>query len=152
KIIIKLNSADKFPKMFEKEADGLKRLAKTKSFKIPAVLSYGNFSNYSYLILEWIAEKEKTKDFWINFADNLAKLHQHSAPTFGLSIDNYIGSLPQYNQSEIQNAAEFYIEKRLIPQFELATKNGFTFQNLSNFYQNLSNIIPNEKPALIHGD
>src|SRR5690606_27632898 len=46
----------------------------------------------------------------------------------------------------------FYIEKRLEPQFKLATENGFSFKKLSAFYKNITQEIPNEVPALIHGD
>lgn len=150
--VVKINFTSRFPKMFEKEADGLKRLAETKSFKILKIIGFGEISTYSYLLLEYISPGEKQKDFWVNFAKNLAILHQNSSPTFGLDTDNYIGSLPQYNKSEIKNPVDFYIEKRLQPQFELAKQQGFTFKELSIFYKNLEEIIPFEKPALIHGD
>lgn len=95
---------------------------------------------------------QKEESFWEKFARDLAKLHQVTQPTFGLDHDNYIGSLPQYNTSKTQKAAEFYIECRLEPQFRLAEKNGYSFKALDRFYKHLESHIPEEPPALIHGD
>jgi len=150
--VIKINSASRFPNMFEKEANGLRLLAKTHTFKIPDTIAQGEINNHSYLLLEYISPGEMENNFWENFGKQLAKLHQNSTTSFGLDHDNYIGSLPQYNVCDIQNAAQFYIEKRLKPQFALATKKGFAFKNVSSLYKNCTDEIPNEKPALIHGD
>ncbi|MCR9181418.1 MAG: fructosamine kinase family protein [Flavobacteriaceae bacterium] len=150
--VLKRNLANRFPAMFEKEANGLRLLAKTHTFKIPDTIAQGEIDNHSYLLLEYISPGEKSTLFWETFGDQLARLHQNTAPFFGLDHDNYIGSLEQYNGCNIQNAAQFYIEKRLEPQLEWATKKGFTFKNLSSFYKNCANEIPNEPPALIHGD
>ena len=37
-LFLKINDADKYPKMFEKEADGLQALAKATSLRVPAVV------------------------------------------------------------------------------------------------------------------
>lgn len=152
KIAIKINETNRFPGMFEKEAHGLELLRKAESFKIPEVINYGVSSQHSYLLLEWLPSGNKTSDFWDSFAQCLATLHQNSSSVFGLNIDNYIGSLPQYNKSKIDNSAQFYIEKRLKPQFKIAIDQGFRFKNLNKFYHQLENEIPNEQASLIHGD
>jgi fructosamine-3-kinase len=152
KFVIKLNDASRFPKMFEAEAQGLQLLKTSNTFRIPEVIAFGETENQSYLLLEYIAPGNKNPNFNQTFGHQLAELHQNTATSFGLDHDNYIGSLPQYNLCEIQNAAHFYIEKRLEPQFELATKKGFSFKKLSSFYKNCIDEIPNEPPALIHGD
>jgi|SRR5690625_969564 len=138
--------------MFEKEAAGLERLRETDSFKIPEVFNYSALDKHSYLLLEWLPPGKKTSTFWESFANNLAALHQNTASVFGLDIDNYIGSLPQYNKSDLDNSAKFYIEKRLQPQFKIAAEQGFHFKNLDNFYRQLEHEIPDEKASLIHGD
>ncbi len=137
--------------MFSKEANGLDLLASAKALKTPNVLSFGTIENNSYLLLEYINSGKKLVDFWGNFAIGLAKQHQKTQKTFGLEEDNYIGSLPQYNNSDSSFLVNFYIENRLEPQFQLAAKNGFSFKT-DAFYKNLSSIIPEEEPALIHGD
>ena len=151
-MVVKLNKADHFPEMFEKEALGLKKLSVANALRIPEVFAYGTIQKEAYLLLEYLSTSSKKENFWLNFSEGLAKQHQVSQSTFGLEEDNYIGSLPQYNISTITNAAEFYIEKRLKPQFQLASKNGFSFQNLNRFYQNIAELIPKEQPSLIHGD
>lgn len=151
-IVVKINETNRFPEMFQKEADGLERLRQTNSFKIPEVLGYSEIDKWSYLLLEWLPTGNKTPDFWNSFAEQLAALHQNTASAFGLDIDNYIGSLSQYNQSELTNSAQFYIEKRLRPQFKMAIDQGFRFENLDSFYRRLEQEIPDEKPSLIHGD
>tara|TARA_R100000935_G_scaffold38680_1_gene59968 strand:- start:71542 stop:72387 length:846 start_codon:yes stop_codon:yes gene_type:complete len=149
--VVKLNDAAKFPDMFKAEAKGLQLLASSESFTIPKVLSTGEEKSKSYLLLENIPKGTKNVEFWPFFAENLAKLHRTTQNNFGLEHDNYIGSLKQVNGSE-KTSADFYIQQRLKPQFALAKENGFSFQNIEQFYATLSAEIPNEPPSLIHGD
>lgn len=151
-MVVKLNVADKFPEMFQKEAAGLKLLKNSGSFRIPEVFGFGEISNHAYLLLEYLPNGKKGHGFWLDFAEKLVELHKNTSETFGLDHDNYIGSLPQYNKTKIQNSTEFYYEKRLKPQLDLAAKNGYNFKDLDKFYGNLRNNIPDENPSLVHGD
>ncbi|UZO81045.1 fructosamine kinase family protein [Aquimarina sp. ERC-38] len=151
KLVVKVNNASKFPKMFEKEAQGLALLQKTNTFKIPEVIGYGTFNEQSYLLLEYITLGSKDQNFWKLFGKQLVTLHKHTSATFGLEADNYIGSLLQYNKKHI-NSAEFYVRQRLQPQLELAAQNGYIFSNTDKLYNNIEAILPDEPPALIHGD
>ncbi|MBW1294392.1 fructosamine kinase family protein [Aquimarina litoralis] len=150
-VVVKKNSASRFPDMFEKEAQGLKVLRDTKTFTIPEVLGIGALSDTSFLLLEYIQPQEKHKDFWEIFGSQLASLHQNSTSHFGFESDNYIGSLWQYNKL-CNSSVDFYITQRLQPQFILASQKGFSFQNLDVFYKNIEKEIPNELSSLIHGD
>lgn len=152
KMVAKVNAADRFPGMFQKEAAGLDLLRSSNSFKIPEVLGFGEEESQTYLLLEYLPSGKGNKGFWADFAEKLATLHRNSRETFGLDHDNYIGSLPQYNKTDSKNAAEFYVEKRLRPQIELAAQNGYRFKNIDRFYANLKSVVPDEKSALIHGD
>lgn len=138
--------------MFEAETKGLQLLKNTNTFKIPKIIGCSKNENHSYLLLEYINSGTKNQNFNDIFGNKLAQLHQTTSTTFGLDHNNYIGSLKQYNVCNIHKASHFYIEKRLKPQFALATKKGFAFNNLSAFYKNCMIEIPDEKPALIHGD
>lgn len=149
--VIKINQAERFPQMFELESKSLEILSKTKSFVIPEVIAYGDFKNYTYLILDYI-KSGKPQNASESFAAALAKLHQTQSDKFGLDFNNYIGRLPQTNLPQKLNALEFYIDLRLEPQFKLARQNGFEFKNLDTFYKKLESIIPKEKASLIHGD
>ena len=148
--VIKLNSAKAFPNMFETEAKGLTLLQSSQSFRIPQVKTIGRQNDLSYLIMEYLPQGEITDSFWTNFAQNLVQLHSFTGTEFGLDHDNYIGSLPQFNQPS-EDAYSFYIQSRLEPQFKWAQNHGFSF-SLDSFYKNLKSEIPNEAPALIHGD
>lgn len=152
-MIIKSNDIDRFSGMFKKEAAGLKLLKSADAFTIPEVISTGEIGDQAYLLLEYLPPHTNKEDTWQDFAESLAKLHRTSADTFGLDHDNYIGSLPQYNKTDITDAKEFYIEKRLKPQFEMANKKGgFSFGRLDRMYDHIKYFIPDEPPALIHGD
>tara|TARA_R110000850_G_scaffold203228_1_gene329544 strand:+ start:166894 stop:167655 length:762 start_codon:yes stop_codon:yes gene_type:complete len=150
--VLKTNDANSFPNMFQAEAKGLRLLKKPQTFRIPEVIAFGENENHSYLLMEYIVEGQKQPDFWETFGSQLTQLHQTTAPQFGLDHDNYIGSLPQKNDGNHTQATDFYIEKRLLPQLDLAAGKGFSFHNLSSFYKNIRMEIPDEPPALIHGD
>lgn len=150
-LVVKINSADKFPSMFETEQAGLELLASTKTFRIPEVIGCGTETDHAYLLLEHITTAEKNNRFWEDFGSQLAKLHQHSSDLYGWKHNNYIGSLFQSN-SFYNISSEFYIENRLKPQIVLARKNGYMEKDLTGFFRNISQLIPQEPSALIHGD
>ena len=149
--VIKVNDASAFPNMFKLEAQGLAFIKASGSFIVPDVIDYGNFENLSYLILEYLETGPKNPDFNNIFDSQLAAMHQTSSSKFGFENDNYMGSLKQYNTSE-STAIDFYINQRLEPQFKLAAENGYYFNSIELFYKEISQLIPSEKPALIHGD
>lgn len=149
--VVKINDANRFPGMFDAEAKGLKLLVSSDSFRIPKVINQGDIESQSYLLLEYIVEGTPKTDFAQQFAENLVKLHKTTQETFGLDHDNYIGSLPQKNLSS-DSAAEFYISQRLEPQIKMAFDNGFKFKDVEIVFKNISDEVPEEPPALIHGD
>jgi fructosamine-3-kinase len=151
KYVIKVNKADAFPGLFEKEALGLKTMRDTKTIDVPEVLGYGTFQNNTYLVLEYKEQGRVSQNFWEKFGQELAAMHRHSRGSFGFNQDNYIGSLPQYNASE-STASAFYIHQRLQPQFSMARNRGYEFKNIETFFKQVERVIPKEPPALIHGD
>ena len=151
KKVLKVNSLAAFPGMFRAEKAGLQALKEANSFDTPEVLSLGEIGDTAYLLLEYKKEAPQKSHFWDLFARQLVDLHKNSSAEFGFEESNYIGSLPQYNDSET-SAAEFYIRQRLEPQLRIAYKNGFSFKDLDRIYKNISEEIPDEPPALIHGD
>ena len=152
KFVVKINQEKDFPQMFKKEALGLQQLAEAQVLRVPKAIDHGVEDDMGYLLLEHISSGAKTDDFWKDFGVKLAQLHQNTQPTFGLNYDNYIGSLPQYNDTRTEDAATFYIEKRLEPQLKLARDRDYKFSGTNAFFKNIEDIIPKEKPALIHGD
>jgi fructosamine-3-kinase len=82
-------------------------------------------------------------------------MHRHTADSFGLDHDNYIGSLPQYNQKR-ENWPAFFAEMRLEPQMKMARDEGrmdaSDQRSFEKLYERLDRIFPEEPPALVHGD
>lgn len=149
--VIKVNNARQFPRMFKAEKEGLEALKFTTSIGIPEVLALGQIEDAAYLLLEYIPEGQKSSTTWEQFAHELASLHRNTSCQFGFQHSNYIGSLKQENNKEA-TAADFYIQQRIKPQINLAEKNGFIFKDKEIIFSKLSMAIPEEKPALIHGD
>ncbi len=151
KWVIKTNDANRYPGMFEQEKLGLKTLMKPKVIDVSKPLETGTFEGTSYLILEHKPAGKKAADFSKIFGERLAALHRNTQANFGFKADNYIGNLRQYNKQE-KTAADFYINQRLKPQFKMAAENGYAFKNLDQWWDKIRTLIPDEPPALIHGD
>lgn len=154
-VFLKYNSDDSFPGMFEKEAKGLQLMRNTKTVYVPEVIGTGKTDNYAFIMMEFIHPGSKRTDFWSDFAAKLAHMHQNSNDKFGLDHDNYMGSLQQYNRFH-ENWYDFFILERLEPQLKLARNKGKMnkghVENFEQLYKELINIVPEEKPALVHGD
>jgi len=152
---VKVNSADRFPSMFEAEADGLRRLAATHTLRTPAVIAHGEDHDDSYLLLEHIPGGLRTPAFWTAFGTGLAHLHRHTAEHFGLERSNYIGSLVQRN-TPADTWPGFFIHTRLEPLVKQARDRrrleAGTALRFERLYARLENLFPPEPPALLHGD
>ena len=154
-LFLKWNDANLFPGMFDAEAKGLQLLRSTNTFFIPEVIFTDTADGKSFLILEWIESGVKIKNFWNDFGLRLAKLHRHTSKNFGLDHNNYIGSL---QQSNVQHSSwiNFFINERLTPQLKRAVDSGKLpdrlIKQLANLSKQLPEIIPKEKPSLLHGD
>ena len=152
---VKINSASRFPKMFEKEALGLEVLSTAGEIPVPEVLGIWESKKEAFLVLKYIRSGTPGTNFWEDFGKSMARLHRHSQSTFGLSHDNYIGSLYQSNK-EHNSWNEFFTEERLNPLARIAFDNGrMEMEDLKafeSFEKKLPDIFPIELPALLHGD
>jgi fructosamine-3-kinase len=152
---IKYNLVRRFPEMFTAESKGLLLLKSTTQINVPEVLYTGKTGEYSFLLLEYIPEGQKVQGFWKSFGRQLAGLHRLSHTSFGLDHDNYIGSIPQKNHFYPQ-WDEFLIMNRLQPLISQAYNQGLLNRgDISGFdrlYTRIQDILPTEKPSLLHGD
>jgi protein-ribulosamine 3-kinase len=141
--------------MFEKEAAGLELLRETGAIRIPEVIGYGCVEGKAYLLLEFIDSYAQSYDYWEDMGSSLAKIHSHTKATFGLDYDNYIGSLSQCNQQE-EDGIKFYAEHRIKAQAGLAFYNNQIshrlLERVNSLCGKLADLLPQEKPALLHGD
>lgn len=155
RFFVKMNAADRFPSLFEAEADGLRRLHEAEALQVPDVIDHGEIDGHGYLLLEWIESGLKEHGFWEELGRGLARLHRHSQAQFGLDRDNYIGSLKQAN-APAADWPSFFIRQRLEPQLKLARDHqrlgdGATFR-FERLFMQIDRLFPTEPPALLHGD
>lgn len=155
-VFCKINSATKFPRLFEKEKKGLECLGKQDLVKVPGVIDVFESKDCQVLLLEWVEEGERTESFWKKFGEQLAALHQTSADQFGFDENNYMGSVVQTNQ-RTESWAAFFTHQRLQPLiFQCHEKKLITPKHISQFeklFARVSSIFNNDqKPSLLHGD
>jgi fructosamine-3-kinase len=142
--------------MFQKEAEGLRLLAASGSMKIPEVISSGQLEGRYYLLMEFIESASPKSDYWSSFGSALASMHLNNpADQYGLNHDNYIGKLPQPNNLH-DDWIDFFIGHRLEFQLKLAAQNRLVDSRFviryREFYKKLPNLLPTDRPALLHGD
>jgi len=130
---------------FAAEADGLQAL-KRAGLRVPEVVSQGVDGGRAFLVLEHL-ELQSKGDF-AALGRMLAAAHRHAGPRFGWHRDNYIGATPQQN-GWCDDWSEFWRDRRLRPQLELARKNGFDLEE-----KNLLELLAGHQPlpCLLHGD
>jgi fructosamine-3-kinase len=150
---VKLNGAAKLA-MFEAEAAGLAEIAGTRTVRVPTPLCSGVEDRQSFLVLEYIALGGRGDCG--AFGKQLARLHRTSSRQFGWTRDNTIGSTPQIN-TQTADWIEFWRERRLGYQLELAERNGYTGTLQKEGERLMTSLeIPfrdyRPQPSLLHGD
>lgn len=154
-LFVKWNDARRYPGMFEAEAQGLRLLKDPGDALVPEVLGTGQAGQYTWLALEYVESVHHGNDAAEMFAEMLASLHRNTALRFGLDHDNYMGSLRQSNKQH-DTWTEFFIHERLLPQLIIARNNGSLSAKdevlFERLVSKLPDIIPEEVPALVHGD
>ncbi len=151
---IKWNQGD-HEGMFETEAKSLQILGETQVLTIPSVVNFGKIVDKDYLMMEFLSPSPRKDNYWHDFGQKLARLHLHSSPQHGLSFNNYIGALAQSNEW-MPDGIAFFAEKRLKVQAGLALYERRISPEMHGrllaLCEKLPQLLPNEKPALLHGD
>jgi protein-ribulosamine 3-kinase len=128
---------------FAAEAEGLEALR--PHIRVPQVLDRGIRNGKAFILLEHL-DLRGGGDF-AELGRMLAKLHRQTGPRFGWARDNYIGLGLQAN-GWCDDWAEFWLARRLQPQFSLARNQGYDFAMPS------MRLLEDHKPqpSLLHGD
>ncbi|TSA28009.1 MAG: ketosamine-3-kinase [Bacteroidetes bacterium] len=154
-LCLKFNSAERYPQMFAKEANGLSLLRASQTLRVPVVVEVIDLDSCSALLLEFIHSAGPVNDFMFRFGFSLAKLHDLTAFEYGLDDDNYMGSLSQSNRKH-NNWIDFFREERLERQIHLARDSGKISAETSRFFSRLfarlDRLLSVDRPALVHGD
>jgi protein-ribulosamine 3-kinase len=141
---LKTNSAD-YSDAFAAEADGLEAL-RANGMRTPRLIAQSAAIGDAYLLLEFL--DLGSKGSFAALGRMLAAAHRRPGPRFGWARDNYIGATPQQNGWS-DNWAEFWRERRMKPQLELAKRKGFDLGEV-----NLEGLLDRHEPqpSLLHGD
>jgi fructosamine-3-kinase len=141
--------------MFEAEYDGLKAMHNSHTLRVPQPLCCGVASGQAYIVMEWLDLAGKgAEQSWQRMGEQLAAMHQVlSAEGFGWHRGNTIGATPQQN-GWLDNWVEFWRDRRLGPQFELAHDQGGHFPRRDELMSAIPRLLSghNPPPALLHGD
>lgn len=155
KYFLKINNKNKYPSMFEKEANGLGLLRKNSNFIIPQVIKTGACNDQQYLLLEWLDKGAPKKDMWQKFGGALAMMHKQTQAGFGSGENNYIGSLEQINDPHIYWHS-FYTECRIMPLVRRLKDSGLCSSKEVKAAETLclqfEQLFPSEPAAFLHGD
>lgn len=151
----KINSASKFPLMFEKERRGLELLDDKEVIRVPQVIGTFIDADYQVLLLEYIEQGIRSDRFWKTFGEQLASLHSIPSSHAGLHEDNYMGALRQSNNPS-SNWVDFFIHQRLQPQIQLAIDKKLLqprhHKQFEKLYKVLPELFPTGNLCLLHGD
>ena len=152
---IKLNTIA-FTDMLQKEKDGLLLLRSAGTcLKIPEPLVHGTFGQQGFLLMEYLEKGDDRKALWQLLATGLAQLHKNTQNHFGLEYSNYIGTILQ-NNATATTWIEFYTKQRILPLMQqVYDQHKCTradIQLSEQFCNKLPSLIPEEPPALLHGD
>lgn len=154
-VVLKINRCAEYPGMFAAEKKGLEMLRDAHGPTIPDVICETTIGNYQFLVLEYLSPGNKQHNYFEQLGENMAALHRHTASSYGIDHDNYIGSLPQKNSSS-ENLYEFLIHNRYEPVLKSAVDRQLLdakdVGSFSRFCMRLPELIPHEPPTLIHGD
>ncbi|MGC1307905.1 MAG: fructosamine kinase family protein [Phormidesmis sp.] len=155
---VKVNRASQIA-MFEAEYEGLTAMYESRTIRVPLPLGSGVFNDVAYIIMEWLplggsAGRHSSDDSWRRMGEQLAAMHQVTSPEgFGWHRDNTIGATPQKN-GWWPDWSEFWRDRRLGPQFELAHQRNGHFPRRDELMSAIPRLLAGHSPppALLHGD
>lgn len=137
--------------LFAAEADGLRTLGATGTVVVPAVLAV----SANYLILADLGSSDLQRLDWAALGRQVAELHGYTAPRFGADGDNHLGLLPQRN-TWTDDGHEFFAQHRLLRYLDeplvAAALTAADRRRLRVLAERLPQLIPGDRPALLHGD
>ncbi len=164
-LFMKSNRPDRLS-FFEAEARGLFALARSGAIPVPAPLALGTDRKrgLSFLLMDFVEEGRRKKDYWEDFGRSLAALHLsdvsflypegEKGPLFGFPEDNYIGSTPQKGGWD-RDWRVFFRDFRLEPQIRMASPcmSRSVRKRFLVLLDRLEDWIPGDvRPSLLHGD
>ncbi len=147
-------NADAPPGFFAAEVDGLRRLGQAGA-SVPSVMGHGQTQTCTFLVMEYIRPATRPVDrrtLGQRLAECVFALHQTRSSAYGLSSDNFIGTLPQSN-TQTTRWADFYKEERLRPLLKAANLRPPLTRRINRLIEQLDELVgAPAPPSLLHGD
>jgi fructosamine-3-kinase len=144
------------PSLFTVEAEGLLALrAAATSLLVPEVYLVGTAAG-GYLVMEWLEPAPRGAGFGVRLGEGLAELHRTTG-RWGWDTAGFIGPLAVEN-AESSRWAEFWRDRRLLPQLERAEAAGWRvgrpreWEVLWRLLDDLLAPAEADGPSLLHGD
>jgi len=142
------------------ELDGLTALREAGCVRVPEKVGAGETGQDAWIELKYLDMRGLDRAGGAKLGEQLAELHRLSAQgenaTYGWPRDNFIGAMPQSNQSH-RTWAGFFASERLLPQLALARQNGMertlrekgerVAEHIGAFFLDYRPL-----PSLLHGD
>lgn len=137
--------------MFEAEYEGLRDLRAAAGVRVPAPVATGTTEDRAWLVTEWLDLAGSPDEAMLG--EHLARQHDHTADRFGWHRDNTIGLTPQIN-GWTSNWADFWRDRRLAPQVEMAREKGLSGFDAEGLFAASDRILADHpaRPGLLHGD
>jgi fructosamine-3-kinase len=140
----------------EAEAAGLMELAGAQAVRVPRVRARGSIGRSAFLALEWIESRPAGRAAEHRLGEQLAAQHRVTAARFGFATDNFIGRTRQPNAC-LDDWTEFFRERRLRQQLELAVQSGFAElleEPGARLLDSMDALLAGHQPqaSLLHGD
>lgn len=137
---------------FLAEIDGLKELSNV--VRVPKVYQHGSIDDSAFLLMEWIEPGEGDQK---DLAHELNKIHGIKKKTFGYKRNNFMGLLPQINNS-MDDWWSFYFTNRIEIQIKIANGRNHWTDHREKNYQLFKEYVYQKwgtmsfEPVLLHGD
>jgi len=150
--IAKMSKVSK-PNLFRYEEESLVKIAETNTVHVPNVIH----SDEDFLAMEDLGYeyKEITEKDWNVFGCEFGEMHRVSNNLFGYQHDNYLGIWDQVNTEDI-SWLDFFYKNRVSCYFDVGRNSSILTNDdrdgIWNIMEKMRDIVPDQKPALCHGD
>jgi len=155
-VFVKFSDAQDAMSQFTVENESLMFLKRAAGVRVPNMIGIEPIEEGVLFITQAVNEVPRYAQQWREIGRTLARIHKLKSDSFGFHFNNYFGPLAQDNR-HMNNWAEFYGERRLLPRLKTTVDAGYLPYSLSQHVENIIKRLPELggptiAPTLLHGD